>query len=41
MTTMDDALRGLTGTGASVSDRELVHLLARHEAAERERARTI
>jgi hypothetical protein len=27
---MDDAIRGLKETGASVSDRELVHLLARH-----------
>ncbi len=34
MTTIDDAIRGLKETGASVSDRELVHLLARHEAAE-------
>jgi hypothetical protein len=34
MTTMDDAMRGLKETGASVSDRELVHLIARHEAEE-------
>ncbi len=34
MTTMDDAIRGLKETGASVSDRELVRLIARHEAEE-------
>jgi rubrerythrin len=31
---MDDAMRGLKETGASVSDRELVRLIARHEAEE-------
>jgi rubrerythrin len=31
---MDDAVRGLSETGASVSDRELVRLLARHGAEE-------
>lgn len=30
MTTMDEAVRGLKETGASVSERELVNLLARH-----------
>ena len=34
MTAMDDAIRGLKETGASVSDRDLVHLLALHEAEE-------
>lgn len=34
MTTIDDALRGLKETGASASDRELVQLLAQHEAEE-------
>lgn len=31
---MDDAVRGLKETGASASDRELIQLLARHEAEE-------
>ncbi len=34
MTTMEDAVQGLTQTGASGSDCELVQLLARHETEE-------